>query len=70
LVSDIGGMAEKVRHGVDGLHVPAANPRAWADALLRAAEDEPLWDRLRAGIQRPLSHDECAARHLETVLVR
>ena len=70
LVSDIGGMAEKVRHDVDGLHVPAANPRAWADALLRAADGEPLWDRLRSGIRRPLSHDACAARHLETALVR
>jgi hypothetical protein len=50
--------------------VPAANPRAWADALLRAADGEPLWDRLRSGIRRPLSHDACAARHLETALVR
>ena len=68
LVSDIGGMAEKVRDGVDGLHVPAANPRAWADALLRAADGMALWDRLRGGIRRPLNHDECAARHLATVI--
>lgn len=70
LVSDLGGMAEKVRHDVDGLHVPAANPRAWADALLRAADGEDLWNRLRAGIRRPLTHDACAARHLETALGR
>ena len=25
ICSDIGGMAEKVRHGVDGLHVPVGN---------------------------------------------
>ena len=68
LVSDIGGMAAKVRDGVDGLHVPAANPRAWADALLRAADGTALWDRLRGGIRRPLNHDECAARHLATVI--
>lgn len=68
LVSDIGGMAEKVRHGVDGLHVPTANPRAWADAMLRVADNSSLWDALRSGIRRPLTHSDCAARHIATVI--
>lgn len=64
LVSDIGGMAEKVRDGVDGLHVANANGLAWGDALLRAASEEGLWERLRQGINKPESHARIASRHL------
>src|SRR5690606_31535881 len=67
LVSDIGGMAEKVRDGVDGLHVANANRMSWAHAIRRAAEDEGLWAKLRAGIRRPESHARIAERHLEGV---
>ena len=64
LVSDIGGMAEKVRNGVDGLHVPAGNRREWAESLVRAAAMTDEWDALRAGIRRPPTHRECADAHL------
>lgn len=70
LVSDIGGMAEKVRDGVDGLHVQAGNSLAWEQAMRRAASEDGLWDRLRLGIRRPESHERIAARHLEGVGVR
>lgn len=65
LVSDIGGMAEKVRHEVDGLLVPAGNAWAWCTALLRAGRDSKLFTQCHQGIRRPLSHDECAALHLQ-----
>jgi glycosyltransferase involved in cell wall biosynthesis len=65
LVSDIGGMAEKVRHEVDGLLVPAGNAWAWYTALLRAGRDSKLFTQCHQGIRRPLSHDECAALHLQ-----
>ena len=52
LCSDIGGMAEKVRDGVDGLHVRVGDPRDLAECMARAA-DPVLWQRLCAGIQRP-----------------
>lgn len=64
LVSDIGGMAEKVRDGVDGIHVQAGNRFAWADALVRAAGSRSEWDRLYAGITKPITCQECAERHL------
>lgn len=64
LCSNIGGMAEKVRHGVDGWHVEARNPQAWADTLRNMADDPELWHRLRAGITAPLDFDACAERHL------
>lgn len=35
--SDIGGMSEKVRHGVDGFHFQVGNPAALADLLVRLA---------------------------------
>jgi glycosyltransferase involved in cell wall biosynthesis len=45
ICSDIGGMAEKVRHGLDGFHFEAAS--AWAlAALLRGLAEEP--ERLAA----------------------
>ncbi|SDW35001.1 glycosyltransferase family 4 protein [Lysobacter enzymogenes] len=64
LVSDIGGMAEKVRDGVDGLHVGVGNARRWGDALLRAC-DPDLWRQMASGIRRPDSHAVCARKHLE-----
>lgn len=64
LVSDIGGMAEKVRDGVDGIHVPAGNVMGWARALRDAAEGSQ-WELLRAGIVAPLTHSQCARNHLD-----
>lgn len=55
ICSDIGGMAEKVRHGVDGLHFRARDADDLARVLLDAAADAALWERLRQGI-RPV-HD-------------
>lgn len=64
VVSDIGGMAEKVRHGIDGWHVPVGNVRAWADTLRTLAQQTGEWDDLRAAIRRPLGYKECAEAHL------
>lgn len=65
IASSIGGMAEKVRHGVDGLSVPPGNTLRWGRTLLEASGWTDEWDRLRAGITRPISYDNCASRHLE-----
>lgn len=64
LVSDIGGMAEKVTDGVDGVHVSASNTLAWRDALLRLAGNDDEWHRLAGGIRRPLSYDDAAREAL------
>lgn len=50
ICSDIGGMAEKVRHGVDGLHFRAGDPRSLAAALAEAVSNPRLARRLREGI--------------------
>jgi glycosyltransferase involved in cell wall biosynthesis len=65
LVSDIGGMAEKVRHEVDGLLVRAGNAWAWSTALLHSGRNSKLFTQCHEGIRRPLSHDECASLHLQ-----
>lgn len=65
--SDIGGMAEKITHGVDGVHVPVGNAKAWGDTLLRLSGYTEEWDRLRAGITKPISHADCAHAHLALV---
>ena len=50
ICSDIGGMAEKVTDGVNGLHFRAADHEALARTLGSAAADPALWERLRDGI--------------------
>jgi glycosyltransferase involved in cell wall biosynthesis len=65
IASDIGGMAEKVTHGVDGLHVRAGNATHWGQTLYEAATTAGLWERLRVGIKRPITVSECAEAHLE-----
>ncbi len=50
ICSGIGGMAEKVTDGVNGLHFHVADPGSLADAIRRAVDTEGLWDQLRSGI--------------------
>ncbi len=64
LVSGIGGMAEKVRHDVDGLHFRTASPESLADAITRALTEEELWSRLSDAAPRPPDAAEVAAQHL------
>ncbi|NQW94417.1 MAG: glycosyltransferase family 4 protein [Polaromonas sp.] len=64
ICSNIGGMAEKVRDGIDGFHVAAGSVTQWAMTLEKATS-HPLenYDQLRSGISRPLSHAKCADEH-------
>lgn len=64
LCSNIGGMAEKVRDGIDGMHVDVGNHLEWADTMLRAAHEDTLWDRLSSGITAPFSHHASVQAHL------
>lgn len=60
----IGGMAELVTDGVDGLHAPVGDPAGLAAVMRRAATEPGLWDRLVAGLRQPPDLDEVALRHL------
>lgn len=64
ICSDIGGMAEAVTHGTDGLHVRAGDVAEWAETMRHAATDDALWSRLAAGVSRPPSVAETADSYL------
>ncbi|MFE5310540.1 glycosyltransferase [Isoptericola sp. NPDC056605] len=65
VVSNIGGMAEKVEDGVTGVHVPVGNPLAWAETLRQLSGYDLEWNALQSQIIKPITHDECAREHLE-----
>jgi glycosyltransferase involved in cell wall biosynthesis len=59
--SALGGIAEKVADGVNGLLVsPHDSVQAWQDVLRRCAGDRALLQRLRTGIAPPLSLEATA----------
>jgi glycosyltransferase involved in cell wall biosynthesis len=64
IASNIGGMAEMVRDGVDGLHARPGDPRQLAQVMRRAASEDGLWQRLVDGIDPPPGMDDCAQAHL------
>jgi len=64
IASNIGGMAEAVRDGIDGLHVRPDDPVALANVMRRAMETPHLWEGLVAGIRAPASIADVAEKHL------
>jgi glycosyltransferase involved in cell wall biosynthesis len=64
ICSNIGGMAEKVTHGVDGLHFRANDPRDLAQTLETTVANSELRAKLADGIRRPPSVQETAQWHL------
>jgi glycosyltransferase involved in cell wall biosynthesis len=53
ICSDVGGMAESVEDGVDGLHFAVGDPHSLADTIERAASDPALWDEICSRIKEP-----------------
>jgi len=60
ICSDIGGMAERIEHNVNGLHFRVSDPRSLAMTLRRAATETGLWERLSAAAPEPPSRSEVA----------
>lgn len=58
ICSDIGGMAEKVTDGVNGLHFRVGDHVHLAETIERAVATPGLWDQLRAGMPDVFSMDE------------
>lgn len=65
IVSDIGGMAEKVTDGVDGIHFSARNPVDLASKINNLVEDIGAWTKLHNAIVQPITYKECALAHLK-----
>ena len=65
ICSGIGGMAELVRDGIDGLHFRAGNPHALANLLRRAAAAPDLWAQFRANLPRVPTVEDAVEAHLQ-----
>jgi glycosyltransferase involved in cell wall biosynthesis len=65
ICSDVGGMAEKVRDGIDGIHFRVGDAFSLAKAIEAAVTNPKLWSRLRDGIREPYAMDAHVARLLD-----
>ena len=64
ICSDVGGMAEKVRDGVDGIHFRVGDSFSLARTIEKATSSPELWSELRAGIEPPYAMDVHVAKLL------
>ena len=62
IASNVGGMAERITHDVDGLLFQVADPRSLARTMRRACTEEGLWERLVSGIEPPAGRDVMVER--------
>jgi glycosyltransferase involved in cell wall biosynthesis len=62
ICSDIGGMAEKVRDGIDGCHFRAGDPRALAELLASLSRAPERLQAMQATIGRPPSIAETTSQ--------
>jgi glycosyltransferase involved in cell wall biosynthesis len=65
ICSDIGGMAEKVRDGVDGFHFPVGNSVALASLLLQLAEKPSKLTDVMSTMKSPVTLDHITARYAQ-----
>jgi len=65
ICSDVGGMAEKVRDGVDGMHFRVGDAHSLARAIETATASPRLWRSLRDGIREPHSMDAHVAHLMD-----
>lgn len=64
ICSGIGGMAEAVRDGIDGLHARPGDAADLARTMRRAMETPGLWDRLAAAVPPVPDMSDAVAAHL------
>jgi glycosyltransferase involved in cell wall biosynthesis len=53
LGANLGGIADLVQHGRNGLLLEPNDIRAWVEALYQCAEDRGVLARLRRGVKKP-----------------
>ena len=66
ICSDIGGMAEKVTDGVNGLHFTRGDVGSLATTISTAVNTPGLWEALRDGIPPVFGMDEHVANLTDT----
>jgi glycosyltransferase involved in cell wall biosynthesis len=65
ICSNVGGMRERVKDEVSGLHFEVGDPDALARVMLRAMTEEGLWERLHANLPAPPSRETMVNGYLE-----
>jgi glycosyltransferase involved in cell wall biosynthesis len=65
IASGIGGLADLVADGIDGLHVPPADPVALAEVMARVAEDGRLHRRLARASRPAMTYAHHVDAHLD-----
>ena len=65
ICSDIGGMAEKVRDGLDGLHFAAGSPLGLANVIRDLARRPARLAQLVETMAEPIGADDVIARHAD-----
>ena len=68
IVSNIGGMSEKVKDGVDGIHFRHGNPADLANVIERCVLSPEIRDELQQNIKPVLSLNECVTEHQKIYL--
>jgi glycosyltransferase involved in cell wall biosynthesis len=66
ICSDIGGMAEKVRHEQDGWHFPVGKPASLGTLLRSLAGNRRLIRKVAANIRMPPTVDDICDAHVHT----
>lgn len=64
ICSNIGGMAEKVENGKDGLHFMVGKPADLAKRIMEVVEDRNIQKRLMENVQPAQSIEKCTKEHL------
>ncbi len=64
ICSNIGGMAEKVRHGIDGLHFDAGRAASLAQLLAGLARNPDILTEISATVARPLDPAAALQAHM------
>jgi glycosyltransferase involved in cell wall biosynthesis len=58
--SRLGGIAELIRDGVDGVLLEAGSVTAWIEGIRRLDDDRAMLERLRRGVRPPRTMDDVA----------
>lgn len=65
ICSNIGGMAEKVRDGVDGFHFNVGKSASLAAVMIRVTEEKGIWDAVYKRLPMPLTIEASCVEHIQ-----
>ncbi|MCF7971123.1 MAG: glycosyltransferase family 4 protein [Methylococcaceae bacterium] len=62
---DIGGMAEKVTHGVNGMHFRARDAVSLSQAIESISNDTEIYNKLSSNIPKITTIEQCVEKHMQ-----